>query len=220
MGRLKSGFYLALAAAMRFLKLSPDQTETLLHSLFIVSKLLLIAAVFAVTWTLRKSFWFFTVFAAWCCHQKPALLGSVALFMPIVTHNEIALVLGMFAIACLLRGRMFLFWLLAGVAVLVHVLVGLQLLLCFGPALLWRRDFSKGFLAGAAVFAACCVIYLLTMTPPALTPAEWQLFVATNGHTAHISLFNHGWVDWFWIRFLLRADVALLRPISKGRCRI
>lgn len=197
MGRLKSGFYLGLAAAMRLLKLAPQQTEGLIHSLYIVSKLLLIVAAFAVTRALRKSFWFCVVFAAWCCHQKPALLGSITLFMPIITHNEVALILGMFAIACLLRGRMFLFWVLAGVSVLVHVIVGLQFLLCFGSALLWRRDFNKGFFAGAAIFVACCMFYLLTMTPPALSPAEWQLFVASNGHTAHISLFNHGWLDWF-----------------------
>lgn len=197
MGRLKSGFYLALAAAMRFLKLEPQQIEELMHSLFIASKLLLIAAVFALTWSLRKSFWFFAVFAAWCCHQKPSLLGSVTLFMPIITHNEMALVLGILAIACLLREQMFLFWLLTGVAVLAHVLVGLQFLLCFGPVLLWRRKFGKGFIAGAAIFAGCCLAYLLTMTPPALSPDEWQMFVAANGHTAHISLFNHGWLDWF-----------------------
>lgn len=197
MGRLKSGFYLGLAAAMRFLKLAPQQTEGLIHSLYIASKLLLIVAAFAVTRALRKSFWFFVVFAAWCCHQKPALLGSVTLFMPIITHNEVALILGMFAIACLLCGRMFLFWALAGVSVLVHVLVGLQFLLCFGPVLLWRREFNKGFFAGMVIFVACCLLYLLTMTPPVLSPADWQLFVAANGHTAHISLFNHGWLDWF-----------------------
>ena len=91
---------------------------------------------------------------------------------------------------------MFWFWLLAGATVLVHVLVGLQLLLCFGPILLWRREFGKGFVMGAAVFAACCLLYLLTMTPPALSADEWRLFIAANGHTAHISLFNHGWLDW------------------------
>ncbi len=196
MGRLKSGFYLALAATMRALNVSPQQTEPLLHALFIVSKLLLIAGVFAVTRALRKNIWLFAVFAAWCCHQKPALLGSITLFMPVLTHNEIAMALGLFAVACLLRGRMFWFWLLAGLTLLVHVLVGLQLLLCFGPVLLWRRDFNKGFVAGAAVFAACCLLYLLTMTPPALSADDWQLFVAANGHTAHISLLNHGWMDW------------------------
>lgn len=196
MGRLKSGFYLALAATMRTLKLAPQQTEWLIHSLYIVSKLALIAAAFAIARSLRKGLWLFVVFAAWLCHQKPALLGSVTLFMPVLTHNEVALILGMLAMACLLRERIFLFWLLAGVAVLAHVLVGLHFLLCFGPALLWRRKFGKSFFAGAALFALCCLAYLLTMAPPALSAEEWRLFVAVNGRTGHISLFTHSWLNW------------------------
>lgn len=208
MGRLKSGFYLALAATMRTLGLAPQQTEGLIHSLYVVSKLALIAAAFAIARGLRKGLWLFVVFGAWLCHQKPALMGSVTLFMPVLTHNEVALVLGMLAIACLLRERIFLFWLLAGVAVLAHVLVGLHFLLCFGPALLWRREFGKGFLAGAALFALCCLAYLLTMAPPALSAEEWRLFLAVNGRTGHISLFTHSWLN--WLSFVSVFGLALI----------
>lgn len=197
MAKLKSGFYLALAAAMKLFHIQPQEAETVVYALFVASKLLLIAGVFALCRSLKRSFWLFVVFAAWCCHQKPSLLGSVTLFMPIVTHNEIALAMGLFSLACLLGGRMFWFWLLAGVMVLVHVIVGLQFVLCVVPVLMWRRKFDKGFLLGAGLFAACCALYLLTMAPPPMSADEWQLFLSTNGNTGHISLFRHGWLDWF-----------------------
>ena len=197
MGKLKSGFYLALAAAMKLFKISPMQTETVVYTLFIASKLLLIAGAFVLCRSLKNSFWLFVVFAAWCCHQKPSLLGSVTLFLPLVTHNEIALVMGFFALACLLRERRFLFWLLAGVMVLVHVIVGLQFVLCVAPVIAWRHRFDKAFLIGAGFFVACCAAYLLTMAPAPLSAEEWQLFLSVNGSTGHISLFRHGLLDWF-----------------------
>ena len=197
MAKLKSGFYLALAAAMKLFRVSPQQTESVIYTLFVVSKLLLIAGVFAVCRSLKNSFWLFVVFGAWCCHQKPALMGSVTLFMPIITHNEAALVLGLFAVACLLRGQVVWFWLLAGAMVLVHVILGLQFVLCVVPALLWKQKPGRNFLIGSALFAACCVVYLMTMAPPAMSAEEWRLFVSVNGNTAHISLLKHGWLDWF-----------------------
>ncbi len=197
MGKLKSGFYLALASAMKLLNIQPQQTESVAYALFVTSKILLVAGIAAVCRSLKKSVWLFVVFAAWSCHQKASLLGSVTLFMPIITHNEVALVMGLFAIACLLRERIFLFWLLAGLMVLVHVIVGLQFVLCFVPMLLWQRKFDKGFLLGGGLFVACCAIYLLTMAPAAMSAEEWQLFLSTNGNTGHISLFRHGLMDWF-----------------------
>ena len=196
MGKLKSGFYLTLAAAMKLFNISPQHAQATIYALFVASKLLLIAGAFALCRSLKNSFWLFVVFAAWCCHQKPSLLGSVTLFLPLITHNEIALVMGFFAIACLLRERMFLFWLLAGLMVLVHVIVGLQFVLCFVPVIAWRRKFDKAFLIGAGFFVACCIFYLLTMAPAAMSAEEWQLFLSTNGNTGHISLFRHGWLDW------------------------
>lgn len=216
MGKLKSGFYLTLAAAMKLLSISPQHIEPIVYGLFVASKLLLIAGVLAVCRSLKNSFWFFVVFAAWCCHQKASLLGSVTLFMPLITHNEVALVLGLFAIACLLRGRVILFWLLAGVMVLVHVLVGLQFVICFAPALLWQRKPDRNLLIGGALFALCCVVYLLTMTPPAMSAEEWQLFLSTNGNTAHISLFRHGWLDWFGFASFFGLALAAFNRYLKG----
>lgn len=216
MGKLKSGFYLTLAAAMKLLSISPQHIEPIVYGLFVASKLLLIAGVLAVCRSLKNSFWFFVVFAAWCCHQKASLLGSVTLFMPLITHNEVALVLGLFAVACLLRGRVILFWLLAGVMVLVHVLVGLQFVICFAPALLWQRKLDRNLLIGGALFALCCVVYLLTMTPPAMSAEEWQLFLSTNGNTAHISLFRHGWLDWFGFASFFGLALAAFNRYLKG----
>lgn len=216
MGKLKSGFYLTLAAAMKLLSISPQHIEPIVYGLFVASKLLLIAGVLAVCRSLKNSFWFFVVFAAWCCHQKASLLGSVTLFMPLITHNEVALVLGLFAVACLLRGRVILFWLLAGVMVLVHVLVGLQFVICFAPALLWQRKPDRNLLIGGALFALCCVVYLLTMTPPAISAEEWQLFLSTNGNTAHISLFRHGWLDWFGFASFFGLALAAFNRYLKG----
>lgn len=215
MGKLKSGFYLALAAVMKQLGILPQQTESLLYPLFVLSKLLLIVGVFLICRTLKNSFWFFTVFAAWCCHQKPSLLGSVTFFMPMISHNEVALVLGLFAIACALKGRIILFWLLAGLMVLVHVLVGVQFALCFAPALLWKNRPDRNFLIGAGLFGACCLIYLLTMIPPAMSAGEWQLFVSSNGDTGHISLLKLNWLEWFGaVTFFALSLVAFNRHLK------
>lgn len=216
MAKLKSGFYLALAAAMKLLRISPQHIEPIVYGLFVASKLLLIAGVFSLCRSLKNNFWFFIIFGAWCCHQKASLLGSVTLFMPLITHNEVALVLGLFAVACLLRGRIILFWLLAGVMVLVHVLVGLQFVICFAPALLWQRKLDRNLMIGGALFALCCVAYLLTMTPPAMSAAEWQLFLSANGNTAHISLFRHGWLDWFGFASFFGLALAAFNRYLKG----
>ncbi len=216
MGKLKSGFYLALAAAMKLFSISPQQTEPTIYALFVASKLLLIAGAFALCRSLKNSFWLFVVFAAWCCHQKPSLLGSVTLFLPLITHNEVALVMGFFALACLLRERMFLFWFLAGVMVLVHVIVGLQFVLCLAPVLVWRRKFDKSFLIGAGFFVACCAIYVLTMAPAAMSAEEWQLFLSTNGNTGHISLFRHGWLDWFGFASMFGLALMAANRFLKG----
>ncbi|MDQ3009372.1 MAG: hypothetical protein M3X11_01510 [Acidobacteriota bacterium] len=216
MGKLKSGFYLALAAAMKLFHIQPQQTVPVMHALFIASKLLLIASVFAVCRSLKKSFWFFAIFAAWCCHQKPALLGSVTLFMPLITHNEVALVMGLFAITCLLRERMIMFWLLAGLMVMVHVLVGLQFMLCFAPALLWQRKLDKSFLIGAGLFGICCAAYLITMAPAVMSVEEWQLFLSTNGNTGHISLIRNGWLDWFGFVSFFGLALAAFNRFLKG----
>ncbi|MFN0109780.1 MAG: DUF6798 domain-containing protein [Blastocatellia bacterium] len=216
MGKLKSGFYLALAAAMKLLRISPLHIEPIAYGLFVASKLLLIAGVFSLCRSLKNSFWFFVIFGAWCCHQKASLLGSVTLFMPLITHNEVALVLGLFAVACLLRGRIILFWLLAGVMVLVHVLVGLQFVICVAPALLWQRKPDKNLMIGGALFALCCVAYLLTMAPPPLSAEEWQLFLSANGNTAHISLFRHGWLDWFGFAAFFGLALAAFNRYLKG----
>ena len=195
-GRLKSGFYLALAASIRRFGVAPQQIESVLYVLFVASRILLIAGIAAICRSLKNSFWLFVIFAAWCCHQKPSLLGSVTFFMPMLTHNEVAMVIGLFAIACWLRGRIILFWLLGGVMVLVHVLVGLQFIMCFAPAWLWRRKLDKRFLIGAGLFGLCCVIYLLTMLPPPMSADEWRLFVSGNGDTGHISLLKLSWLEW------------------------
>lgn len=216
MGKLKSGFYLALATAMKLFNISPQQTEPAIYALFVVSKLLLIAAAFALCRSLKSSFWLFVVFAAWCCHQKPSLLGSVTLFLPLITHNEVALVMGFFALACLLRERMFLFWMLTGAMVLVHVIVGLQFVLCLAPVLVWRRKFDKAFLIGAGFFVTCCVIYLLTMAPAAMSAEEWQLFLSTNGNTGHISLLRHGWLDWFGFASVFGLALMAFNRFLKG----
>ncbi|MBS1790721.1 MAG: hypothetical protein JST85_23590 [Acidobacteria bacterium] len=217
MAKLKSGFYLALAAVMKLFHIQPQQTETVVYALFVASKLLLIAGVFILCRSLKHSFWLFVVFAAWCCHQKPSLLGSVTLFMPIVTHNEVALVMGLFALACLLYGRMVWFWMLAGVMVLVHVIVGLQFVLCVVPVLLWRRKFEKEFLFGATAFVLCCAVYVLTMAPPPMSADEWQLFLSTNGNTGHISLFRHGWLDWFGFASVFGLAMMARNRFLKGQ---
>lgn len=192
----KSGFYLLLAQALRLARVAPQQTEPIVYALYLISKLLLLAGICYVAWALKRDPWFLVVLVAWCCHQKPALLGSVTLFLPLLTHNEVALILGLFALGSLLRQRWFWFWLLTGLAVLVHVLVGLQFALCFAPLLFWRRQFGKGFWPGLAVFGLCCLVYLTALAPPSLSAEEIPLFRSLIGSTGHISLFSQGWQAW------------------------
>jgi|GEM_PF-5500350 len=212
MARFRSAFYVLLALAFRLAHVAPQRAEWWFYLLYVISKLLLMASIFSVTRALKKGPWLFVIFAAWCCHQKPALLGSVTLFMPYLTHNEVALMLGLFAVACLFRQRLVLFWLLAGIAVLIHVIVGLQFILCCLPPLVLRRQFSKGFFSGLTLFVISCVIFWLTLTPSPLSAPEGQVFFATIGRTGHISLFNQGWLNWFgFVAFLALALSAHAR---------
>ncbi|MGH9802081.1 MAG: DUF6798 domain-containing protein, partial [Blastocatellia bacterium] len=45
---------------------------------------------------------------------------------------------------------------------------------------------------------------------------EWRLFVSANGNTGHISLFRHGWLDWFGFASVFGLAMAAFNRFLKG----
>lgn len=208
LARLNSAFYSLIGTCMRIVGLAPQQAEGLFYGLYIVSRLLLSAVSAFVMHMLRKDWWPVAVFLAWTCHPKAALVGGVKLFLPTLTHNEVALIIGLCALACLLSGHLLWGWGLLGVTVFIHALVGLHLALCLGPALLWRHRLDVRQLGGVSLFGVLLIGYLFTSAPPSMSAAEGAIFLAEKGEMAHISLSAQGWYGLLNLVALLALTLA------------
>lgn len=190
LGRFQSSFYQVLASGFHMTGAAPESLEPAMHGLYIVSKMLLILVIFALSQSLSRDIWLFVLVGAWALHREGALIGGVALFDPMMTHAEIAILLGMLALTLLFRGRLFWFWVPLCFSIFIHSLVTLHLVaMVVPPLLLLHRE--RRSLPGFGLFLACTAVYLTFMSPPSLSAAEAQLFLAEKGTINHIAFFNH-----------------------------
>lgn len=191
LGRFQSGFYQTLALAFQLTDAPPESLEPLIHGLYVVAKILLILAIFALSRALSKDIWLFVLVGAWAVHKKGALLGGVSLFDPMLTHAEIAILLGLVALTLLFQGRLFWFWLPLCLSIFIHSLVTLHLVAMVAPPLLLLNRERRSLLAGLGLFLACTGVYLTFMSPPPLSAEGARLFLQEKGSINHIAFLNH-----------------------------
>ena len=79
----------------------------------------------------------------------------------------------------------------------MHALVGFQLVLVIAPLYWWKkRQIDRATILGLGVFLIAAGIYLLFMTPPAMSSSEAAIFLESKGNIYHISPFNQPLFEW------------------------
>jgi hypothetical protein len=205
MARFDSLFYRVLPAVLS----GPERFEGDLFKVFIGMKIALMLSLFWLIRTLTKEPLAAVLLLAWCSQSTSGILGGIPLFANMVTHNEIALVLGILAIVCAVRRLYWGFWPLVCLALFIHSLVTIHLLACVLPVLLLsERQKRVKFLLGAAGFCVCFLSYMHWMTPPPMSSEEASIFMAAKGKMQHISPLVQGAAD--YLKFGLLLALAVL----------
>jgi len=208
----RSLFYDGLSALVRFLSLGAPRLELTLFLLYLVARLLTLIALFFIAKALDKSIWLFILLAAWSCHPKSVPVGGPGggawIFQPLLTHNDVALIILLFVLYHLFGNNYFTFWALTGLALFVHSLYALHLTLCITPLLFHPGRLNKNFWFGLVAFGICCIIYLAFYAPSDMGLVDGKIFLSVEGDSGHISLFNQK--PTLWIRMLLVGSVSVL----------
>lgn len=201
--RFSSAFYHLLAIALPAAEVTSDQLVAVMYALYIVSKVLLIVIVFAIARTLSRDIWLFVILAAWCCHPKSSPVGGESLFKPMLTHQEVVLVMGLAGVCFLLKNKHLYFWLILCLSVFFHSLMTFHLFLTVVPPMLlmhWtNKKARKENVVGIVLFAISTLLYLNTMAPPAMTAQESRIFWSAKGSMQHVSPFSPGAMAWLKI---------------------
>ncbi len=156
---------------------------------------------------LTKNVWAFVLLGAWAVHPKVPALGGSPLFLPVVTQQEVRLLLLLLALVLFLRQRWFIGWVLVSAALFFHALLALHFALCFAPALiLWmvyRRQFTLDWLGGLGLFALCALVFRFLLAPGSFSADEARIFIAAEGNMSHVSVLNENPLQWVKLILLL-----------------
>ncbi len=201
--RFKSCFYDFIGMLGRISSVTPERMESVVFNLYILLKVVTIIVLYFLARILGGGKWLFILFAGWSCHQKIVPVGGMSVYMPILTHNEAAFVILLFALYQLLARRLLFAWAIIGVTVFIHSLVTFHFVICVLPPLLVSHAAAlkqpglilksppvRSLLIGLAFFAACSLLYLVFMSPPKLTAQQLSVFLAVKGDMSHVSIFN------------------------------
>jgi hypothetical protein len=189
LARFDSLYYRALPAVLS----GPERFESDLFKIFVGMKIAQMLSLFWLMRTLTKEPMAAVLLLAWWSKTSAALLGGSPLFANIVTHSEIAQVLGILAVVCAVRSRYWGFWPLLCLAVFIHSLVTIHLLACVFPVILFGdRPGRAKFLLGAAGFCLCFLCYMHWMTPPRMSAEEAGIFLRAKGDMQHVSPLAQG----------------------------
>lgn len=233
--RFQSSFYDFLGWLGRTVGMLPERMEALIYFFYILSRVLLIIAFYYVATILEQGKWLFVLLAGWACHQKVVPVGGMSIYMPILTHNDVAYVIILFALYHILTERFLLAWTLISLTVFIHSLVTLHFVACILPPLLlrhrkdllkWRNAIHsnsvKSFLIGISIFIICTLLYLTFMSPPRLTPSGMSVFLSVKGGMAHVSVFNQSPYYLVMMIGLLMATTFSHLVLTRGndKCRL
>ena len=208
MSLLFSAYYSALGKLIA----SPDWLFFLAPLLSGLCKALAVAASWWTGKALDESSWLSLLLAAWAAHDKTPYYGAVSLFMPTVTHHEWGVVLAIFAVGFILRGKIIPGYLILGATVFVHVIVALHFGLCLLP-FLWFHGRKQGWLPSVialTIFALCSLLYVLALAPPPLTATDAEIFYQAESTSRH---FNP-WARYGVMRIVLLSNLLLLTGAS------
>ena len=209
LNRFNSLFYLTLAKAYEVTGASPQSVERTIHTLYVISKFLLMVAILSIARSFSDEVWLFVLLGAWASYRQDAPVGGEALFTNEMIHTTVSELLGLTALSFLLRQRYLYFWLLLAFSVLIHPLNTTHLALCVVPPMfLISRPLHRENVMGLILFVFSSLLYLLLMAPPNFSGEEARIFLNAKGTISHISPFSQSAVG--WIQMVLTMALALL----------
>jgi len=219
--RFGSAFYWGLGTLFHAGHLPVDDLPTLMGIFYWLSKIALVLLLLGIAWTLSEDYsssvWSFILLAAWAAHAKGNPLGGEAFYYPTLRHTEAAQLLALSAILFALKKRNTLFWLAAGLSVLVHFLVGMQFLIVFGlPYLYTKRNSWKGQLPGLILLMFSLLTYWSYFSPPGFNPAEAKIFLQLKGDINHISLLSQAALGWVRTSSAVILSLLALEYVIRG----
>ncbi|NDJ36617.1 MAG: hypothetical protein GYB64_18350 [Chloroflexi bacterium] len=212
-GLFASLFYDGLGLLFDLAGLHASQVEPAMFVVYAMMRALLVAALLFLADSLatnqEATLPTFILLAALFAFERSALLGGVSLITPQANHTNAALIAGIVGLAFLLRQQLLAFWVMAGLAIFLHSLVGLHLGMIALPALLLHhRRIDPHLAAGVGFFTICSLIYLLAMAPPSLTGEAAETFLFYKGQINHISPFTQSPVGYVQFGLLGATAVA------------
>ena len=198
--RFSSLFYIGLGNAMAVLRLGPGALPAALLALYVTVRVSTVVVLYAMVLDVSRSRAAALLAAAWACHPVGVPVGGISLFMPMITHAEVAFLAGLLAFRAWLHRRYAWFWIAMSFAMFVHSILAIQLAFCLVPPMLLARAgdpaWRKWRLVGPGLLCASALVYGITLRPPALSADEASIFWQAKGGMAHVSLLAQSKLAW------------------------
>ena len=174
--------------------------EAVLFVLFALSEMLLVFLILLFSRRFSQNFALFMLLAVWAAHTKYVPIGNIHIFKPMITHEFIALILGLAVLILIFKERYIGSAFFLTVCIFVHSLMALHLFLIVAPVLVLKlrseRRLIKKYLFCGILLTVGALIYLNFMTPPFLTSQEAVLFMLEKGDCMHVSPLNQSVLGW------------------------
>ncbi len=218
-GLYRSLFYDGLSVLANVLGIEAIRLESLVYMLYLVSRFVIVAAFFYLAKVINENRWLFILLAAWSCHPKSVPVGGPGggawMFQPLLTHNDVALIILIFSLYHLLRNNFLAFSTLVSIALFVHSLYALHFTLCVIPFLLSEKSINKFHFIGIALFVSCCFLYFTLYATPEMSQEERNIFLSIEGASGHISLLSQKPI--LWAKLILLSAVTILAHLNFTR---
>jgi hypothetical protein len=198
LARFDTLYYRVLSIGSQLFNVKAADLEWVLFSLYVLSRLSLVVLIFFLSRVFSDDFRLFVLLASsFVLFQPPSLLSATSPFDSVMDHGWVAYLLGLFATLSLFRRWYLAFWLALCFAVLSHPLVGLHLVLCAVPPLVFTRALSKQYLvAGILLLGATTLMYVFFMAPPPMSSEASQMLVQSKRSYSNVTPFVQSPVMW------------------------
>lgn len=225
--RFGSLFYSSAGFILHRLGVSAEALEPTWYGLYLLARLALLLALFYLGRAVDDRLGVALALLAWGAHGKASFVGGTALFVPALTHHQLAVLLCLLALGLLssraTRGAeteprtALTVGGLIGLALLVHPLVAIYFVAALAPALFSSRSQKlASWLPAAALLTLAAVLYLLFLAPPSMSPQEAALFLAHKADSGHVSPWHQPPYAWLKLALLLALAVAGSSRLLEG----